>query len=408
MWQGETTRNQVRQRQFLLGEGDVLAFVSLCPRRWFMLVELCLLLAASGGAEAQAPAVPPPAVTVMEVRAGRVPLTFEYAARIAASRVVEVRAQAGGILLKRNYVEGQEVKAGDVLFEIDPKPYEAERAVAEANLKLAQARLSQASRAADRTVRLAERGTVSEKARDDALSARELAAAEVAAAEAQVKSAQLNVGYTEVKAPISGVTGQEQVPEGSLISTGADSGLLTTITQLDPLYVNFSVSETEFRQARALLESQGLWQSAGDFVRVEIKFGDGSTYPLEAKVDFASSGLDLQTGTLSVRAVVGNPERRLLPGQFVRAIVTGISVDNAIVVPHEAVMQGPQGQFVYTVDAKGNAEMRPVELGREVESGWIVKSGLNPGDRLITEGIIKVRPGAPVTASVAAPASGAQ
>lgn len=383
--------------------------ISLFPRCGFLPAALWLLLAASSGAEAQAgAAAPPPAVTVVEVRAERVPLTFEYAARIAASRVVEVRAQAGGILLKRNYVEGQEVKAGDILFEIDPKPYEAELAVAEARLKQAQARLSQASRDADRTVRLAERGTVSEKARDDALSARELAAAEVAAAEAQVKSAELNLGYTKVKAPISGVTGQEQVPEGSLISTGADSGLLTRITQLDPLYVNFSVSEAELRQARALLEAQGLWETAGDFVRVEIEFGDGSTYPLKAKVDFASSGLDLQTGTLSVRAVVGNPDRLLLPGQFVRAIVTGISVDNAIVVPHEAVMQGPQGQFVYIVDGNGNAEIRPVGLGREIKAGWLVTSGLKPGDRVITEGIVNIRPGAPVTATVAAPAAAAQ
>lgn len=356
------------------------------------------LLGGADVAQAQAAAAPAPQVTVREVRSGKVAIEYEYAARIEAFREVEVRAQAGGILLRRNFNEGAAVEAGDLLFEIDPEPYEAELAVQRARLQQAEARLSQATRDAGRTLQLFERGTVSEKTRDDALSAKELAAAEVAAAEAQVRLAELNLGYTKVTAPISGITGQEQVPEGSLIGTTADTSLLTRITQVDPVYVNFSVSESELSEVRALLEAQGLWERADKIVAVHVVFGDGRQYPEVGKIDFASSGLDPETGTLRVRAVVANPERRLLPGQFVRAIVTGISLPDAIVVPHEAVMQGPQGQFVYTVDSEGNAEIRPVVLGRELKDGWLVQSGLNPGDRLITEGIIKVRPGAPVAA----------
>ncbi len=359
----------------------------------------CCALNGAGAVHAQgAPGMPPPEVTVVEVQAGQVPLTYEYAARVAASREVEVRAQVGGILLKRDYNEGAPVEAGDVLFEIDPRIYEAELAKARAQQQQAEAQLAQAERDVDRTTRLAASGSGTQLAKDDALSARDLARAAVAVAQAEVQMAALNLGYTKVVAPIGGVTSLEQVPEGSLIGTTGDASLLTRITQRDPIHINFSVSESELAEVRALLEAQGVWDRAGDVVRVKIVFGDGRVYPLEGVIDFASSGLDVETGTMRIRAVVKNPEHRLLPGQFVRAIVTGIVLKDAIVVPQAAVSQGPQGQFVYTVDSEGLAEIRPIELGRETAAGWIVKSGLAPGDRLITEGIVKVRPGAPVTA----------
>lgn len=359
------------------------------------------------GASGQTPNAPPPAVTVTEVRAGDVPLSYEHAARVAASREVQVRAQAGGILLAREFIEGAEVKAGDILFRIDPAPYRAELALAQAQLQQAQAQLDQAKRDADRAIQLARSGAGSERARDEAVAQRDLAEAGVAAARARVTVAELNLGYTTVHAPISGITSQEQVPEGSLIGTG-DASLLTRITQLDPVHVYFSTTQSELEEARALLESQGLWGRAGELVKVRIMFGDGRIYEHAGTIDFAASGLDPQTGTLRVRATVPNPERRLLPGQFVRAIVTGITLKDAIVIPHAALLQGPQGQFVYTVNREGRAEARPVQLGREVDTGWIVESGLTPGDRLITEGIIKVRPGAPVSTSGATAAESAR
>jgi membrane fusion protein (multidrug efflux system) len=288
------------------------------------------------------------------------------------------------------------VKAGDVLFEIDSRPYAAQLAKAKAQLQQADAQLAQATRDAERYVQLAETGAGTIKARDDALSAKELAAAAVAVATADVQTAQLNLGYTKVTAPISGVTSLDEVPEGSLIGTSGDASLLTTITQRDPAHIIFSASETEITAARALLEAQGAWDNASQVLSVTIMFGDGQTYPQKGVIDFASAGLDPDTGTMRLRATVSNPQGRLLPGQFVRAVIHGFVAENAIVVPHAAVSQGPQGQFVYTVDSEGNAEVRPVQLGREVAVGWIVDSGLKPGDRLITEGIIKVRPGTPV------------
>jgi membrane fusion protein (multidrug efflux system) len=373
-------------------------------RNTFLLFAIALaLISGSDGACAQGGpgSMPPPEVTVVEVKAGPVPLSFEYAARVAASREVQVRAQVGGILLKRNFVEGAAVKAGDVLFEIDPAVYKAELAKAHAQLQQAEAQLSQAAREADRMTRLFATGSGTEKARDDALSAQQLASATVAGAKAQVMAAQLQVDYTRVTAPIGGRTSQERVPEGSLISTAGDAGLLTRITQDDPAYINFSVNESEFSAVRALLESQGQWDKAADLIKLQILFGDGSEYGQTGIIDFLSSGLDPETGTLRLRGVVANPERRLLPGLFVRAVVTGITLSSAVVVPRAAVSQGPQGTFVYTLGSESKAEIRPIVLGREVADGWVVESGLNPGDKLITEGLIKVRPGAPVKVSAA-------
>jgi membrane fusion protein (multidrug efflux system) len=345
--------------------------------------------------------MPPAQVTIAEIQAQAVPVTYEYAARVSAYREVQVRARVGGILLKRNFTEGSTVKAGQVLFEIDPAPFEAELARAKAQLQQAQAQYNQAVRDSERALQLFARGAGSEKARDDALSAKELGAAAVAAAEAQVRTAQLNLDYTEVKAPISGITSLERVPEGSLVGTTGDSSLLTSITQLDPVYVNFSFADREGADIRRLLNAQSPKGSPVKDLKVKITFGDGTAYDQEGTVDFTSSSIDTETGTLQARAIVKNPDRRLVPGQFVRATVTGLTLSDAIVVPEAALMQGPQGQFVYTVNDSGKAEIRPVQLGRQIKGGWIVSSGLKVGDKLVTEGVIKVRPGATVTALIA-------
>ena len=377
--------------QVLLRYGTICAFGALT---------MCAGVS-EGSAQPAQGATPPPAVTAIEVKAGKVPLDFEYAGRVEASKEVQVRAQASGILLRRNYVEGAEVKAGDVLFEIDPKPYEAELAKVRAQLQQAEAQLKQTTQDADRYIQLAQTGSGTEKAREDAISARDQAAASVALAQASVQVAELNLGYTTVRAPIDGITSLEQVPEGSLISTSGDAGLLTRITQRDPAHVIFSVSESEFAEGRALLEAQGVWDQATKVLSVTVMFGNGRAYSHKGVIDFASAGLDPETGTIRVRVVAPNPDRRLLPGQFVRAVVSGFVLDDAIVVPQVAVSQSAQGQTVYTIDSEGKAEIRPVELGRETQDGWVVKTGLKSGDRVITEGIIKVRPGARVTVTPA-------
>lgn len=344
-------------------------------------------------------AQPAPTVTTTTMRPQALPLSYSYAARISAFRQTEIRARVSGILLKRNFVEGSHVKAGDVLFLIDPAPFQAALAQAEAQLSQAQATLDQAIREEQRNVRLFDQRVGSEKSRDDAVSARQLAEAAVAAARAQVQTAELNLGYTRVTAPIEGITSLEQMSEGSLVTS--DSSLLATITQTDPVYVNFSFSDAEAREVRHLLD---LMKAKGDVhpLTVKLTFGDGSVYPHDGRIDFTSAVVDASTGTIQARAIIDNPDRELIPGQFVRATVTGVTADGAIAVPEIAVMQGPQGQFVYTIDKDGKAQMRPITLGQQVGENWIVQTGLQNGDRVITEGVIKVRPGAAVNAAAEA------
>lgn len=345
--------------------------------------------------------MPPPAVSVMTVQPHTVPLTFQYAARISPYREIELHPQVGGILLERDFTEGSEVKAGEVLFKIDPASYQAAVQLAQAQLDQAQAQLRQAQREEQRAISLFDQKVGTEKSRDDAKSARELAEAGVAAATATLKTAQLNLSYTFVKAPVGGITSLDQVSVGSLLSP---SSLLTKITQLDPVYVNFAFSDSDAVQVRRVrdeMKAKGQTPKLG----VQISFGDGSHYDKTATVDFTSSVIDAGTGTLQSRAIVDNPDRRLLPGQFVRVNVTGVYVDNAITIPEVALMQGPTGQFVYTVGKDGNAKVSPVVLGQRSGNEWIVKSGLQAGETVITEGVIKVRPGAPVKPTAdAAPA----
>ncbi|RZS69889.1 membrane fusion protein (multidrug efflux system) [Phyllobacterium myrsinacearum] len=342
---------------------------------------------------------PPPQVTAVAVQPEEVDLSYQYAARITAYRDVQVRARVGGILLKRNFVEGSEVKAGELLFEIDPAPYEAELARVQAQLQQAQAQYAQSVRDADRAQALVDQKVQSTAARDTAVSTRDLNAAAVAAAKAQVRTAELNLQYTKVTAPINGVTSREQVSEGSLIGTDAASSLLTSITQTDPVYINFSFTDTEAAEIRRLLDERKTKGLEANKLSVKLSFGDGTVYNHLGTIDFTSSSLDLETGTLGVRAIIDNPDRRLLPGQFVRATVTGVTVNDTIVIPEAALMQGPKGQFVYIVNNEGKAEVRPLNLGQQVNKGWIVLSGLAAGDRVVTEGVIKVKPGQLVSAT---------
>lgn len=374
--------------------------VSRAGRGAAALALLAMLAGGAGAASAQGQ-MPPPQVSVMEMKPGDVPLTFEYAGRISAYRDVEVRARVSGILLSRDYEEGAEVKEGQVLFRLDPAPYEAALARAQAQLQQEQATLSRYEKDLERAEQLFNRKVGTEKTFDDAVANVALSKAQVAAAEAQVKTATLDLGYTTVTAPIGGVTSLDTLDEGSLVGTNTDNSLLTEITQLDPAYVNFSFTDRELNQLRALIES-GRASRPDDGLRVHIQFGDGGSYPAEAKVNFTDTTIDQETGTIRARAVVPNPDRKLMPGQFVRAVVNGVTLHDAFVIPQAAVMQGPQGPFVYLVGAESKAEIRPVVLGREVAGGWLVEQGLKAGDKVITEGVIKVRPGAPVVVDGAA------
>ena len=340
--------------------------------------------------------MPPPEVVVEVARTESVPLELEYAARTAGYREVQVRAQVSGILQERTYQEGSQVKRGQVLFRIDPRPYQAALSRAKGALAQEQARYRQTERDLKRIRELQKKGFASESELDNAVSNFEQSKANIEAAKAEVQARQIDLDYTTVEAPISGITSKETVSEGSLMVAGdPNASLLTQITQLDPLYVNFAAPDREVERVRSGLAA-GTLKLEGEHMRVELKFGDGSTYPTEGRVDFTDSLVDRGTGTVSVRAVVPNPEQSLLPGQFVRVVVKGLSKPQAITVPERAISQGPSGTFVYIVDEQGTARARPVTTSQTAGGRWAVDSGVSAGDRVIVEGLPKVRPNAPV------------
>jgi membrane fusion protein (multidrug efflux system) len=358
-------------------------------------------------------AAPPPAeVGVATLVSSDVPLPLLYAGRVTGFRVVEIRSQVGGFLLKREFTDGEAVKAGDVLFRIDPRSYEAALARAKAQQAQAQATLTQASENFTRVEGLAARQVSTQKALEDATAAREQATAALASAKADVQTAELNLEYTVIKAPISGLTSIEaSPPKGTLVQP--QQTVLTRITQLDPAYVYFTTTDGELRELTEI-NRQRAKPLTEDDVTVKLRFGNGDVYPFDGRVDISSSIVDPRTGTVQIRAVFPNEKRGLLPGQFVRVEIIGVTMPNAVLVPKTAIVQGPQGAAVYVVDANDVAQARPVQLDREVEKGWIVKSGLKAGERVVTEGVIRVRPGVKVkpvdgsspSAAPVAPAAG--
>ena len=348
------------------------------------------------GEEQQAFQPPPPEVAVQTIDTAAVPLDLTYTARTVGSREVEVRARVGGILLKRRFEEGSRVKEGQPMFQIDPEPIRARLASARAEVAVARARLDEARRQQDRVLPLFEKNAVSQSRRDEVVSAFEVAQANLSAAEAARRTAELDLEYSDVRAPISGLTGREAVSEGSLVSTDQNSSLLARIVQIDPLYVEFTVPDVEASLIRSALSSD---QKAGKApLTVRLLLDDSTEYPESAKVTFVDNAVERESGTVRVRAVLRNQEAQLFPGQFVRARIDGVSLANVVAIPRRAVMSGPQGRFVWLVAAEDKAEMRPVQLGRGMGNNVLVTSGLAAGDRVIVDGVMKVQPGIQVTA----------
>ncbi|WP_421200244.1 efflux RND transporter periplasmic adaptor subunit [Aeromonas enteropelogenes] len=354
------------------------------------------LTACGGETDPAANAMPAVPVVVNEVTPVDVPLTTEMVGETAGFREIEVRSRVSGILLKRTYVEGQPVTAGQELFLVDPAPYKVALEQAKGTLAQEQARLNKARADKDRIIPLFKRQVVSRKDYDDTIANYEAAVASLQAAQAKVKEADLNLSYTQVTAPISGMASKSSQSEGSLISTSGDSSLLTTITQFDPLYVNFSYSEQDrlnFEKSvkKGLIEAK----SATDW-RTHIQLADGSTYPEPGRLNFSDTRVDPQTGTIRARAIFDNKDGALLPGQFVRLTIDLGTRKNAIVVPPRAIVQSQADRLVMVVDAENKVSPRPVKLGPTVSSGIIIDSGLQAGDRYIVEGLMKARPGAVV------------
>lgn len=353
--------------------------------------------AGCGREEGTAPAPPPPEVTVASVERGRLPLDLEYTGRAAGSREVEVRALVSGILLERRYQEGRPVRAGDVLFLIDPDRYRAAAAEARAEVGVERARLAEAGRQRDRLLKLVDQNLVSQSQLDEALSAFEVAEANLAAAEARLRTAQLDLSYTEVRAPISGLTSREARSEGSLVTAGDESSLVTRIVQTDPIYIEFSMPEEE----AALVRERVAADSSGISVRVEP--ADGRDLGTPARLTFVDNAVDPDSGTVRSRAVMPNPDAALVPGQFVRVRVEGIAIGDAVWLPRRAVMSSAQGSFVWVVSADDTVELRPLRMRTTVGDRAVVTEGLSGGERVIVEGVLKAQPGGKVT--VAAPAT---
>ncbi|WP_323751611.1 efflux RND transporter periplasmic adaptor subunit [Marinobacter sp.] len=335
---------------------------------------------------------PPAAVVVETAELSNATVRQDYAGRARGAREVQVRARVSGVLEERLYDEGQMVREGDSLFRIDPKPAEAAFQLAKAQRQVAEANLRQAEREWARISSLYERKAVSERDRDSAESARELAEANLAVAEAGMTKAELDRGYTNVTAPLSGVTSLEDLPEGSLVDAGT---LLTTIVQLDPVHVRFALPENDASIRRAATEGMARSGDAQD-VTARLVLANGQEYPLEGRIDFTASTLDPRTGSVSARAVFPNPEQVIVPGQFVRVRVELQNFENVILVPEAAVAEGPKGPMVYVVNDEGKAQVRGVELGPVTNGEQIILSGLEAGDRFIVSGLTNLRSGAPV------------
>jgi membrane fusion protein (multidrug efflux system) len=343
--------------------------------------------------------MPPAEVSAVTVEAKSLPVAFEYVGQTAGSREVEVRARVTGILLTRNFEEGARVKKGQSLFTIDRAPYEAALARAQADVAAAEARAEQAARNAARLKPLYAEKAVSQKDYDDAVSAEAIGNADVKAARARLAEVRLNLGYTKVEAPVSGIAGRSMRSEGSLVS--GPEVLLTTVVQADPIWVNFGIPDNE--QSRLEKEAQAGRLTLPKKFEVELRLADGSLHPVKGTLDFTDVRISPATGTREARAELPNAEAVLSPGQFVRVILHGAVRPNALLVPQRAVLEGPQGKFVYLVNEKNQAESRPVQVGEWSGDAWIITGGLKGGERVIIDGLMKLGPGAPVKISQAKP-----
>lgn len=350
-----------------------------------------------GGAQGPPPAGPPE-VGIIEVQPRLVELTTELSGRTAPHLIAEVRPQITGIIQKRLFTEGAEIKAGELLYQIDDAMYRADLALARATLTKAEANLAPVRLKAERFGELVQVNAISKQEADDAGAALKQAEAEILAAGAALEVARINLDYTKVKAPISGRIGRSGVTTGALV-TANQATPLATIQQLDPMYVDVTQSAAEMLRMKRNLSS-GLLKDGGQVkTKVTLLLEDGTPYPLPGELKFSEVTVDQTTGSVILRAEFPNPEQTLLPGMFVRAVVPEGMNEQAILVPQRGVTRNPDGQaMVMIVGADEKVEPRVIQVARTINDSWLVSDGLNPGDRVILEGLQKARPGTPVKA----------
>ncbi len=364
-------------------------------RRTALLTTLAVVVVLAGCGK-EVPKLPPPPleVSIVTVEPRDVDISREYVAQTQSSQAVNIQARVSGWLDKRVYTEGSVVKAGQVLFRMDQKPFQAQLDAAKAALQRNQAALTVATQNLNRTRPLAAKNALSQKDLDDAQGQYEQAAAAVEQSKAQVTSAQLDLSYTVITSPVAGVSSYAAVADGTYLNP--QNAQLTTVSVLTPMWVNFSLSENEFLRIQNDIRDGRLRLPKDMNMVVEIVQPDGSIFPFTGKITFADPSYNAQTGTFLIRATVDNPKGVLRPNQYVRARLKGSVRPNAILVPQRAVQQGAKGHFAWVLNKDGKAEQRPLVVGDWYGDGWFVNEGLAPGDRLVVDGGQRLSPGAPV------------
>lgn len=378
-----------------------------------LVISAVLLLSACGQGKPDAAAggpaggMPPAEVGVVTVAPGDVGLTTELPGRLEASRVAQVRARAAGILQKRLFTEGSDVKAGQPLFQIDASPYEATLASAQANVAKAEANQVQASALAERYKPLIEAKAISQQEFINAQASQKQADADVAVAKAAVQTARINVGYANVTSPISGRIGRALVTEGALVGQG-EATELAVVQQINPMYVNFTQSAAEVMALRRAMDSGQLKRAGKQAASIRVVLEDGTDYALTGKLLFSDLTVDTTSGQITLRAEVPNPQGALLPGLFVRVRLEQAQAGNAITLPQQAVTRSPQGDTVMVVDAQGKAAPRTIKIGGQQNGQWVVLSGLQAGEQVMVDGFQKLRGGPvkPVPWQAGVPAAG--
>jgi membrane fusion protein (multidrug efflux system) len=343
------------------------------------------------------PQRPPPQVSMMEIKPQTIPSVAEFVAQTESSQQVDIVARVSGYLDKIGYQEGELVKEGQLLFQLDPKPFKAQLDAAMGELMAQQARHSTATANLNRVKPLVAQNALPQADLDRAQGEFDASRAAVFAAQAKVTDAELNLGYTTIRAPVTGLASRSLQRQGAYINSLSPEAKLTYVAKVEPMWVNFSISQNQLAKWQDQVRNKQLIAPKGGDFDVELVMADGSSYPERGKINFAAPAFSQDTGSFLVRAVVPNPKRQLRPGMFVTARLHGAVRPDAIVVPQRAVQQGSNGHLVYVVKDDGKAEVRPVVVGDYYGKGDIViASGLNAGDRVIVEGALKVVPGQPV------------
>jgi membrane fusion protein (multidrug efflux system) len=345
--------------------------------------------------EQQAPAARPSVVEIITVQSKDTPITYEFVGRTVSSQQVEIRSRVDGFLDHRLYKEGSMVQQGDVMFQIDAKPFEAQLAAAKAALAQQLARLQTFQANLKRVKPLAKANAVSEKELDDSQGSVNSAAAAVAMAKAELDTAKLNLGYTTIYAPVTGASSYARIQDGAYVNEL--NSLLTYVAQLDPIWVDFNVSENEMLKVRTMKKKGLIKVPENGRYEVVLILSDGSTYPETGLIFFADANYSTETGTFLIRASFQNPTKQLRPGQFVRVLLKGAIQLNAVLVPQKAVSQGAAGFFLWVVDKNNTAQIRNIEVGDWRGDSWFVTDGLKNGDRVITSGFITLSSDKPVT-----------